>query len=189
VYSSVAEKAIDKNPVATLDALHQIRTNSRQVMENMSDIVWAINTGQNSELSFEKKVKNYGFELLTPLGISTRYVIDQEAEKKLLHIEARKNVLLIAKEAMNNIARYSGATEVTVTLGLAGQQLQLTIEDNGSGFDSRSGSRGNGLYNMKQRTEAMGGTFLIRSEENLGTSVICRLPLASISDTGYKEDR
>ncbi len=187
VYSSIATKAIHKNPDATLDALKHIHENSRQVMENMSDIVWAINTGQNGEISLEKKLKNYGFELLTPLGIKTRYVIDHEAEKKLLHIEARKNVLLIAKEAMNNIARYSKATEASIRLELSDHHLQLSIEDNGIGFNMANGRTGNGLYNMQKRTEAMGGKFQLRSSLGQGTTIDCRIPITNISDGGYKE--
>jgi hypothetical protein len=188
VYSSLAAKAMEKNPDATRDALKQINTNSKQVMENMSDIVWAINTGKNGEISLEKKLKNYGFELLTPLGIITRYMIDHEAEKKLVHIEARKNVLLIAKEAMNNIARYSKATETSIQLELTGHQLQLKIADNGVGFNVKNGRKGNGLYNMQKRTENMGGKFEVSSEADQGTIICCRIPIANISDAGYKDD-
>ncbi|HXR80378.1 MAG TPA: triple tyrosine motif-containing protein, partial [Saprospiraceae bacterium] len=69
VYSSVAKKAMEKNTQVTKDALQVIHDNSRQVMENMSDIVWAINSADEGGLSLEKKIKNYGFELLTPQNI------------------------------------------------------------------------------------------------------------------------
>jgi len=154
-------------------------------MESMSDIVWAINTGRHGEISLEKKLKNYGFELLTPLGILTRYAIDREAEKKLIHIEARKNVLLITKEAMNNIARYSKATEASIRLELMGHHLQLSIEDNGVGFNVMNGRQGNGLYNMQKRTERMGGKFQLNSTDGQGTSICCQIPIANISDGGY----
>ena len=58
------------------------------------------------------RLKNYGYDLLTPLNIKCVYQIDKEAEKKLVNMEARKNILLIAKEAINNIGKYSQGTEV-----------------------------------------------------------------------------
>jgi signal transduction histidine kinase len=182
VYSTVAARTLEKNPEASKDALQVINNNSRQVLENMSDIVWAINTGQQSEISLEKKLKNYGFELLTPLGIVTRYAIDHYAEQKLLQIEARKNILMIAKEAMNNIARYSKATEANIQLEAEDNQLHLHITDNGIGFDVNNKKPGNGLFNMKKRTESMAGIFVLDSTPGKGTSISCRIPLASISD-------
>ena len=182
VYSSVAKKAMEKNTQVTRDALQVIHDNSRQVMENMSDIVWAINSTDEGGLSLEKKIKNYGFELLTPQNIVTRYVIDAHAEQLLQNMEARKNVLLIAKEAMNNIARYSKATEVAVNLKLVNQHLELTIVDNGIGFDAASGKTGNGLSNMKKRTEVLGGKFSLVSAEAGGTAITCEIPIASIRE-------
>jgi signal transduction histidine kinase len=182
VYSTVATKTMQKNPEVSQDALKMINVNSKQVMENMSDIVWAINTGPQSGISLEKKLKNYGFELLTPLGISTKYSIDHRAEQQLIHIEARKNVLLIAKEAMNNIARYSKASEAVIQVGLADHHLILHVEDNGVGFDTQNRRSGNGLFNMQKRTESMGGRFLLTSSAGRGTVISCRIPLPNIRD-------
>jgi ligand-binding sensor domain-containing protein len=182
VYSSVAAKAIDKNPEKSLNALQHINENTRQVMENMSDIVWAINASNSSETSLEGKLKNYGYELLTPLNIRCIYSIDKEIEKKLVNIEARKNVLLIAKEAMNNIAKHSNATEAFVKLELADKYLFLEIKDNGNGFSMNTNYSGHGLNNMKRRTEVLKGVFKISSEKNIGTIIQCKIPVANISD-------
>jgi ligand-binding sensor domain-containing protein len=183
VYSSVAAKAMNTNPEATRNALQQIKQNSQEVMENMSDIVWAINTGNNGQMSLGDKLKNYGYELLNPLGINCIYAIDANAEKKLVNIEARKNVLLIAKEAMNNIAKYSAATEARIQLGITKGYLQLKITDNGRGFNPDSSHKGNGLYNMQHRITSLGGTFHLEAAEGQGTTIHCRIPLTSISDT------
>jgi signal transduction histidine kinase len=183
VYSSVATKTMLNDPEKSLNALQHINENTRQVMENMNDIVWAIKTNQSGESTLEGKLKNYGYELLTPLNIQCIYWIDKEAEKKLVNMEARKNILLIAKEAMNNIAKYSKATEAMVRLEFINRNLQLEITDNGKGFDAGNDRSGNGLFNMQQRSEALGGTLNVSSAEKNGTSIICRIPIANISDT------
>jgi signal transduction histidine kinase len=182
VYSSVAAKAMNNNDEKARDAIHQINQNAIRVMENMSDIVWAINTNSNESIGLESKLKNFGSELLNPLNIECIYRIDKEAEKKIVHIEARKNILLIAKEAMNNIAKYSDATKATIQLSISGVHLQLEISDNGKGFEIDNNQNGNGLHNMRQRTEAIGGTFLLNSANGNGTFILCKVPLTSISD-------
>ncbi len=183
VYSSVAQKAIYKNTDTAIDALKNINENTRQVMENMNDIVWAINTGQMGEVSLEAKLKNFGYELLTPLNIECSYEIEKGADKKLLNIEARKNILLIAKEAMNNAAKYSAASQVEIKLYNQNKYLHLEISDNGKGFDISNKKHGNGLLNMKKRTETLGGDFQISSSPGNGTKVQSKIPLTTISDT------
>jgi signal transduction histidine kinase len=178
----VASLSLDKDVIKAKDALQHINTNTRQVMENMNDIVWAINTGQVGETTLEAKLKNYGYELLTPMNIQCDYRIDKEADRKIENMEARKNILLIAKEAMNNIAKYSAASSATIKLELDNKRLQLEITDDGKGFDTVKRRNGNGLNNMKQRAEALGGTFSCQAEKNAGTKIICSIPLTNISD-------
>ncbi len=148
----------------------------------MSDIVWAINTGTDGQMSLEDKMKNYGYELLTPLGINCSYIIDHEAEQKLVNIEARKNILLIAKEAMNNIAKYSGASDASIGLTIRNGCLDLEIQDNGKGFTTSAKKNGNGLRNMQQRTEGLDGHFHLESTEQRGTRIHCEIPITSIRD-------
>jgi signal transduction histidine kinase len=177
----VASRVIDNDKQKLVEALQQIKENTRHVMENMGDIIWAIKANQIGDLSFENKLKNYGYELLSPLNIQCSYSINKKAEEKLVNIEARKNILLIAKEAMNNIAKYSHATEVMIRLELFEEQLLLEIADNGKGFDENR-QFGNGLQNMQQRGKDLGGELAINSKRESGTSVLVKVPIAKISD-------
>lgn len=182
IYSSVAEKAMEKEPMKAREALRQIQSGSQRIMENMGDIVWAINLGQSGNSTLEVKVKNFGYELLTPSGIECRYEIDPEAEALLQRIRIRRNLLLVAKEALNNIAKYSQASEVLFRLRLSGTSLQLFIADNGKGFDPAVVSAGNGLHNMRERMMELGGDFRCESGPGAGTRVICTLPVTRIRE-------
>ena len=182
VYSSVASRALTYDNEKLTEALQHIKENTRQVMENMGDIIWAINANQAGDLSFENKLKNYGYELLSPLNIRCAYLVNKKAEEKLVNIEARKNILLIAKEAMNNIAKYSLATDVKIRLECLEQELLLEIADNGKGFDEKQRQFGNGLHNMQQRGKELGGHLVINSKKESGTSVLFTVPIANISD-------
>ena len=182
VYSSVASKALKNDEEKLTEALQHIKENTRQVMENMGDIIWAIKINQTGDLTFENKLKNYGYELLSPLNIGCTYLINKKAEEKLVNIEARKNLLLIAKEAINNIAKYSQATEVKIRLEFADGLLLLEIADNGKGIDKNKRHFGNGLHNMQQRGEELGGQLVINSQRESGTSVLFTIPVAKISN-------
>ncbi len=182
VYSSVASRSMANDVIKAENALKQINVNARQVMENMNDIVWAMHSGQEGGISFENKVKNYGYELLTPLNISCSYYIDRDAERLLTKIEARKNILLVTKEAINNISRHSDASAASVQLKIAGKNLQLDISDNGKGMNPGARKNGNGFQNMKNRVQALGGKFHVSEQEAGGLHVSCTVPIANIRD-------
>lgn len=181
-YSSVAEKEVSHDPKKAKEYLKQINRNSRQIIENIGDIVWANNTDQKDTSSLSGRIKNYGYGLLSQNNIECKYAIDEQAEKKLTNPEARRNILLIIKEALNNIAKYSEADFAEVRMMLNGSHLLLDIADNGKGFDVTSTKNGHGLNNMKKRAASLGGVLDIRSVADEGTSIHCRIPLPNISD-------
>jgi signal transduction histidine kinase len=182
VYSSVAAKAMDQNQQQARDALDRIFRNTEQAMENMNDIVWAIKTYTSGVATLTDKLKNYGYEILAPRGINCTYNIDPEVESKLTNIEARKNILLIAKEAINNAARHSGASELSIEVKNENGFFELLVKDNGTGITSAQPFKGNGIMNIKKRTELLSGIFTITENPAGGTIIHCKIPFTNISD-------
>ena len=95
---------------------------------------------------------------------------------------AATHLYRIAQEAITNTARHSGATEVTIRIGRAGAGgglLQLSVDDNGRGFDEQvaDGSDGLGLKIMRYRAQMLGGDLVLESSASGGTSVRCVFPL------------
>jgi signal transduction histidine kinase len=90
----------------------------------------------------------------------------------------------ILQEALNNVAKHSGAGTVRVSLRQTGGKLRLTIEDDGKGFNAEVLARqtetevGMGLESMKERTELSGGSFVIRSARGQGTVIEVSWPLS-----------
>jgi signal transduction histidine kinase len=87
---------------------------------------------------------------------------------------AKSNVYLIFKEALNNAAKHADATEVHASLTHAGNQLRLTVKDNGQGLPaggSDPAGSGNGLRNMMTRAEDVEGKLEVRSEAGGGTCI------------------
>lgn len=183
IYSSVAEKMIQADPERTKQILGQININTRTVMENMNDIVWAMKTGDQQDILLSVKIKNMGYELLDAKNVNCRYEIASQADQADLEPELRRNILLIIKESLNNIVKYSQAAEVIIQLNITGRFLNLSIKDNGKGFDIETIQKGNGLQNIEYRVKQCGGNVNMLSAHNEGTSIICQFPLTTFSDS------
>ncbi len=87
----------------------------------------------------------------------------------------------ILQEAMNNIAKYSKASLVHLSLKKKDDRVELTIEDNGVGFDLESVKKGLGLGSMRERAEFSGGSFEIESTKGKGTIIRASWPLLADS--------
>jgi len=84
----------------------------------------------------------------------------------------RHNIFLIIKEALTNVLKHAGATEVHLQIKIAPTSLEIIIADNGKGFDPHAPattSRHNGLDNMRRRAAAVGGQLTLTSSPGTGT--------------------
>lgn len=97
----------------------------------------------------------------------------------------KTNLYRITQEALNNAVKYAKSDVIRVSMRKVQGTLYLSIEDNGRGFDddevgarfSTTGITGFGLTSMRERAEAMGGTLIIESNQNIGTNVQVALPI------------
>jgi signal transduction histidine kinase len=99
--------------------------------------------------------------------------IEPEIDALISDISLRKNIILIAKEAINNAAKYSKAQNINISMQHISNQIILKIVDDGIGFDTNL-IVGNGLQNMKKRAEEVHGNFEIISNKNKGSSICLR---------------
>jgi signal transduction histidine kinase len=176
IYSEIAQNTIENKPATALDMIKRISEQSKLLMEDMSDMVWSMK-GQGQEImKLDARIKNYGVELLNARNISCKYQIDESAFDGLSQFDARKNVLLMIKEAINNIAKYSMATEAVVEVFRKNNKLHIHIADNGMGFDLNNTTNGNGLKNMSSRVKELGGQLKIETQPGAGTSLTAILP-------------
>jgi signal transduction histidine kinase len=170
ILSNVALKQLEGNTNVSQD-LQIIKESSFSIMESMSDIVWAINPVNDS---FEKtvlKMKGFASVILEPAGIGFEFREEGKLPGLKLGLDERKNIYLIFKEAVNNIAKYSGASLAEVVLQKTPHQFLMKITDNGKGFDNTREFEGNGLKNMKGRAVEMGALFEIISRPAEGTCI------------------
>ncbi|MBI3140170.1 MAG: GAF domain-containing protein [Sphingobacteriales bacterium] len=152
--------------------LQKIKDNSGRMMESMSDIVWAINPANDSFDKVVLRMKEFAAEILEPARINYYFNEEGELDKVQLNLEQRKDIYMIFKEALNNAVKYSGATEINITLQKREEALRMILMDNGNGFDSAGTFPGNGLKNMQGRSAEMKAGLRIDSIKGAGTTVI-----------------
>jgi signal transduction histidine kinase len=91
--------------------------------------------------------------------------------------DTETTVYFCTLEALQNIAKYAGASQATVCLACSQGSLQFTITDDGTAFDAATARHGTGLQGMADRLAALGGTLAIRSQPGHGTTLTGQLPV------------
>ena len=165
-----------ENPAQAAAQLDRIYDTSRELTRSMDEIVWAVNPQHDTLDSLASYLGNFAQEYLVSIRIRCRLEVPLHLPHWPITAEMRHNVFLAFKEALHNVVKHSGANEVSIFLTTDTAGFTLIIRDNGISFDpanvtSRPG-RGNGLKNMQQRLEKLGGRCDVHSTPGVGTEII-----------------
>ena len=167
---TAAAKNRTQAPTAKVQ-LDTIGRKAQEALDNIGDILWAMRREDVSGEELLQRMKAFAVEILEACNIDVDFHLFGDVAGFPLSVELRKDFYLLFKEAVNNAAKYSAATEVWISVSNTNGKLHLEIRDNGRGFDPAAVQRGNGLANMQRRAERLGGTLLIESAANAGTRV------------------
>ncbi len=181
IYGDLAQSIWDTQPGKSKEMVGKISEQSKELIQRMGDVVWSLKSPEEENNSVGLRLRNYSQELLSIKNINTHFDIDESLAQKIVSPLARKNLLLIAKEAMNNIAKYSGATDAFISFNQRDDLVQLVVRDNGKGLDELLNRHGNGLGNIEERCKQLQGIFTVSSAPEQGVSVTCSFPIAIIS--------
>lgn len=181
ILSQVAQNQFDKQPDSVRDLLRRINQNAQRMMDTMGDIVWTTKPDNDNLGSLVVRMKEFGAEVLEAKDIQFIFRVEPTLETLKLPAGRYYDVYLIFKEALNNAAKYAEASEMKIELSQQKECLQMTITDNGQGFDA-SKTKGNGLKNIQKRAENLKGSLQILSIINEGTQIILTVPFATSLD-------
>ncbi|MFZ0826329.1 MAG: ATP-binding protein [Verrucomicrobiia bacterium] len=152
--------------------LEEIGDRARQMVTALDEIVWAMNPKHDSLMSLVSYSCLYADRFLKLANIACQLKGAVNLPDRVVSSVHRHAFFLAFKEALTNVVRHSGATEVRLGVWLIGERLRLSIADNGSGLPAgAAGAAGDGLVNMRARLEKMGGRFEIASQPGRGTTV------------------
>jgi signal transduction histidine kinase len=152
------------------DAAEKIEETSKEIMEKMSDIVWVISPRHDTAEELISRMRLSATELLEAKGIELKFTESADARIRL-PMEFRRNVFLVMKEAVNNICNYSDASSAQINIRQSFRSFDMTIEDDGKGFDVDHLTQGNGLRNMRDRAREIDGSITITSRQGEGTRI------------------
>ncbi len=158
--------------------LSQMCDGARNILATIDEVVWIVNSQRDNLEDFVIYVCKYAQHFLKSSPIRCRFDVPQEVPVTFLRQFTRRNLLLATKEALNNAAKHSAATELTVRIELNGSRLSVVVADNGCGFDSTQASQErNGLTNMRLRMAEIGGDCQVVSRPGEGCQVNFQVPL------------
>ena len=173
ILSEVAEREIrNGNELLLKDLIDKIQFNTKETQDAVDDIIWSVNPSNDKFQNLSLRIREYAIPLFESKDICFKITTPDTLSQLSLSMDARRNIFLIAKEAVNNLVKYSECTQAVINFSLNHSLLTMRITDNGKGFDIENAkSTRNGLRNMKQRAELIHGNLTITSETGKGTDI------------------
>ncbi|HEY9510555.1 MAG TPA: sensor histidine kinase, partial [Verrucomicrobiae bacterium] len=175
-FLSAVESRDGTVPEGTRSQLRKVSEKSRYLVASLDEIVWAINPAND----YLPKLANYlchvAEEFFSTTSIRCRLDVDERFPPVTLTSETRHNLYLAFREALNNVAKHSEATEVWLRFKWNDGVLNISIEDNGCGFVEATAKSGEGLINMRRRLDKIGGRYDLASQPGEGTVSRISLP-------------
>lgn len=152
--------------------IRNISTTTREIIQAMDEIVWTINPKNDTLDNLANYIFHHAQDYFHNSGIRCRMDLPAQLPELPISTETRHNLFMAVKEAMNNVLKHAGATEVRISLALAEGGLTFIVADNGRGFHLNGEHRtGDGLINMQKRLAQIGGRLVLESEPGRGTNV------------------
>jgi len=175
--SIISEIAMKETSTTSSSLIKEIKDNSILLMEKMDDIVWSINPKNDSLENLFVRIRHFASAVFEAKDIYYTIDIQDNIKNIRLPMEYRQHIYLIMKEAINNLVKYSGATEASILVNHAEDILELEIKDNGKGFVMPEHFTGNGILSMKNRASLIGAQLVIDSEITRGTRVSLKVKI------------
>ncbi len=149
----------------------KISATSASMVDSMNEIVWALNVHNDTLESLVAFIRKYARDFLqdTPVKLVFEEDVNQDFT---LQGNVRRSIYLVVKEAINNVVKHADAQQVNLNIQADNNKLTIMIEDDGKGINEEKKSAfGNGLRNMKQRIEDIGGTFAMYQTKGVVVSI------------------
>ena len=173
------QKALDKDPVFVQD-VQAVKKIVEDTLQSVRDESQIFRPAILDDFGLQQTLEWFAEQFARQTGVQVHY--QGKLSDGFLAPEAAIHLYRIVQEALNNVARHSGAREAWVTMEEKENQLNLEVHDKGAGFEvgaevKRAAGQGIGLMGMRERAEHLNGSFSVRSAPQKGTTVSVRVPL------------
>jgi len=177
--AATAQARFDAEPAGAREALTQVRESARQAMSEMEAMLHGLRAAPIENVGLIGALKQSCEALAFRTGARVEFVPGELPPSEALPPGAQNALFRVAQEALANIARHARAGHVRVTLDASRKELELTIKDDGAGFEQSGSASGQGLSNMRARAAECGGRMEIISQSGGGTRIRMTIPVVS----------
>jgi two-component system, LuxR family, sensor kinase FixL len=177
--SEVAQQHLGNEGSALTEPLAMIANSSRELVDSMSDIVWAINPQKDHLSDLSQRMRMLASDVFTASNIKFRFQAPEDEGELRIGANLRREVFLIFKESINNIAKHSRCANADVEFRADDRALFLSVSDDGCGFDTTEENEGHGLVSMRERSREMGGSLEMVSTSGKGTTITLQVQLGA----------
>jgi signal transduction histidine kinase/ligand-binding sensor domain-containing protein len=177
ILSEVVKKQIN-NPEKAKQQLENISESSRELVDNLQDIIWILNPKNDTLENLAAYIREYALKFFEPFGIEVQFGYPEKFPEIKLSEETRRNIFLALKESFNNIGKHAWCNKVKIYIEETNREIRIIVQDDGKGFDAEKVRHfGNGLVNMQHRIEQIGGKYEITSKTGTGTKTKIEIPV------------
>jgi ligand-binding sensor domain-containing protein/two-component sensor histidine kinase len=149
-----------------------IKESLTQASISLRDMIWVLDDAGDTASDLLKRLQMFAHPVAEASGINISFNADDTARDTILSKTEKRNLLLIAKEAINNSIKYAESKNINVTFSKLRNKNVLTVQDDGKGFVQNKITPGNGLNNIQQRAHQVHYNITLESEEGKGTKVM-----------------
>lgn len=180
---SLMSELVQKDGKINTEAFEKIQRIQRVAKgssQAMRDIVWLTNPSSDTLKDFVSKMNEVANDMLG--GLSWQFDSPKNISEINLVPEIKRNVFFIYKESLNNILKHAKAQKVNIALKVVDKKMNLTIKDDGDGFDTSTNYNGNGLKNLRSRAKEINGDLSIESLPNKRTTINLLVNITQLRD-------
>lgn len=175
--SEISRKNLQQ-PVEAEKFLHRITEEVTASSQALNDIIWSVNSQNDSIAQIFSRMRRYAAELFDNSHVTCHLNLNEGDGAMKLNMEQRRDLYLIYKEALNNIYKHALAKNIWIDAQLQNGKLYLKIKDDGRGFDPTAKTNGNGLKNIAARVGRWKGITNTYSSVGNGSVLEIIMPLA-----------
>ena len=182
---SLVSAMAQNNPTLTEKAradFERISTMSRDLVSALYGTVWAVNPANDNLDALGNYICQMVNQLCEHAQVRCRFHLSDLPQQVHVSSQTRHNISMAVKEAVHNVIKHAKASEISVHMTFKEGLLSISVQDDGCGFHLNGSSNGNGLNNMKQRLEGVGGSCLVSSQIDRGTTIDLRLHVPKSGD-------
>jgi len=180
VLTNVLRSKISTGSTDAIRIIDQIQDNAGQLYSGTRDILWSLQPSNDTLYQVLQRIGDFGQDLFGDTEISFEISgIDPAWKEVHLPIDISRNLIMIFKEALNNVLKYAMADQTEIKISNRDGILHIALMDNGKGFDPAQISSGQGLINMSTRASRLGGQLDIKSKIGKGTQIDLFLKIPS----------